>query len=117
MKVLVADDDEDIRVVTSHLLGRHGFSVTTVASGEEADAALTSTAYDVAVLDQNMPPGSGMEVAAARRAVGDHIPIVLWTGFAGTLDPEEVERLEVHLLNKSDVSKLSALVTELAPPR
>lgn len=117
MNVLVADDDEDIREVTSELLGMRGYTVTTVASGDEALRALADDGFDVAVLDQNMPPGSGMEVATACRDAGDAIPIVLWTGWAGTIDPAEVARLGVHVLDKSDVAKLSALVMELAPPR
>ena len=116
MNVLVADDDADVREVTAHFLGRQGWAVTTVASGLEAAAALEDEDYDVAVLDQNMPPGSGMEVAAQRRQAGDSIPIVLWTGWAGTLDDAEVERLDVHVLNKADVRKLTSLVQEIAAP-
>ena len=114
MNVLVADDDADIREVTAFMLGRRGWTVTTVASGEEAIVELDRHEYDVLVLDQNMPPGSGMEVAAERREAGDHVPIVLWTGWAGTLDPDETQRLDVHVLNKSDVRDLSALVEELS---
>ena len=58
MNVLVVDDDQDIREVTAELFGRRGWQVTTVSSGEEALAALQDDGYDVAVLDQNMPPGS-----------------------------------------------------------
>lgn len=117
MKVLVADDDADIREMTAAFLGRRGWSITTVRSGVEALAALDDAEYDVAVLDQNMPPGSGLEVAAGRRRVGDAIPIVLWTGWAGTFDADEAERLGVHVLNKAEVSKLSALVLELTQAR
>lgn len=116
MNVLVADDDADIREVSALFLTRHGCVVTTVSSGVEAAAALSTGEYDVAVLDQNMPPGSGMEVAAERRLAGDPVPIVIWTGYAGTLDADEVRRLNVRVLNKSDVSELSRLVLELAAP-
>lgn len=113
MKVLLADDDNDIREVTAHLLGRRGWSVTTVSTGEEALAALTDEPFDVAVLDQNMPPLSGMEVAATRRQAGDAIPIVLWTGWGGLVDHDEAERLDVHVVNKADVGRLSGVVADL----
>ncbi len=113
MKILVADDDADIRDLTACLLGGRGWDVTTVSSGEQAAAALAEARYDLAVLDQSMPPGSGMEVAAQRRLAGDSIPIVLWTGWSGTLDKEEIARLDVHLLEKSDVRQLSELVQQL----
>jgi CheY-like chemotaxis protein len=113
MKVLLADDDEDIREVTAHLLGRRGWSVTTVTNGEEALAALTEDQFDVAILDQNMPPLSGMEVATARRLAGDAIPIVLWTGWGGLIDHDEAARLDVHVVNKADVGRLSGVVAGL----
>lgn len=113
LRVLLADDDQDIREVTAELLGMRGCSVTTVSSGEEALAALAAETFDVAVLDQNMPPGLGTEVIAERRRLGDRIPIVLWTGWAGTLDPDEIVRLDVRVLNKSGVRKLTELVLEL----
>ena len=113
MNILVADNDADIRDVTAQFLVRRGWAVTTVTSGVEASSVLDSQEFDVAVLDQNMPPGSGLQVAAERRQAGDAIPIVLWTGWAGTLDDDEVGRLGVHVLNKADVRKLSSLLEEL----
>ena len=112
---LVADDDEDIRELTSHLFGRHGWDVTTVANGEEALAALDAEPFDVAVLDQNMPPGSGLEVAAARRHAGDAIPIILWTGWGGLIDRAEAERLDVRVVNKAEVSRLATVVASRPP--
>jgi two-component system response regulator GlrR len=114
MKVLLADDDPDIRDLTAHRFGRRGWTVVTATTGEEALAELDAQQFDVVVLDQNMPPGSGLEVAAARRQAGDRVPIVLWTGWAGLVGGAEAERLEVHVLNKSDVSQLTDLVAELA---
>ncbi len=112
--VLVADDDADVRELTAQLFAMRGWTVKTVTSGAEALAALENEDYDVAVLDQTMPPGSGLEVAAQRRMVGDAIPIVLWTGWAGNLDAEDAERLKVHLINKADVAELATLVEQLA---
>ena len=113
--VLVADDDADIRDMTAQVLRLRGWGVTTAASGHEALEALEVGDFDIAVLDQNMPPGSGLEVAAERRRLGDGVPIVLWTGWAGSFDPEEARHLQVHVLDKAEVSKLTTLLSELAP--
>ena len=114
MKILLADDDADIREVATHLLGRHGWDVATVTNGEEAAEALAAEHYDIAVLDQNMPPGSGLEVAAVRREAGDAIPIILWTGWGGLIDREETERLDVHVVNKAEITRLADVIEELA---
>ncbi len=113
MNVLVADDDRDIREVTAHLFGRRGWDVTAVTNGEEAIAALEAESFDVAVLDQNMPPGSGLEAAAARRLSGDTVPIILWTGWGGLIDQAEAERLDVHVVNKAEVAHLATIVAEI----
>jgi CheY-like chemotaxis protein len=110
----VADDDADLLNLTTHLLGRRGWDVVTATSGEAALATMAEQQFDVAVLDQNMPPGSGMEVVAARRKQGDIVPIVLWTGWAGTVDREEAERLDVLVVNKTEVRQLVTIVAELA---
>ena len=113
MRVLLADDDHDLLEMTTHLLGRRGWSVTSVTSGDEAQAAMETGEYDVAVLDQNMPPGSGLDVAESRRAAGDRTPIVLWTGWGGALDRILAERLDVHVLDKSEVGRLATFVAEV----
>ena len=107
MRVLLADDDEDIRELTTQPLrstrlgGRHGHQR---AGGRRGPGQ--PSRYDVAVLDQNMPPGSGLEAAAARRDAGDTIPIILWTGWGGTIDRAEAARLDVQVVNKAEVTGL-----------
>jgi CheY-like chemotaxis protein len=98
--------------MTAHLFGRHGWTVETATNGEEALAAMAAQPYDVAVLDQNMPPGSGLEVAATRRQAGDATPIILWTGWGGLIDRAEAERLDVRVVNKAEVSRLASVVRE-----
>ena len=61
-----------------------------------------------------MPPGSGLEVAAARRQADDTIPIILWTGWGGLIDRDETERLDVHVVNKAEITRLADVIEELA---
>ncbi len=114
MKVFLADDDADIRDMPAMMLRSRGWEVSTASSGLEALAAMDGGEFDVAVLDETMPPGSGLEVAAERRRMGDAAPIVLWTGWAGSFDEEEARNLRVHVLNQADVSELTVLLSELA---
>lgn len=66
--VLVADDDPVNRRLASLLLERAGHTVHAVASGFEALAALTSRAFDLVLLDFEMPGLSGPETARRIRS-------------------------------------------------
>ena len=112
MLVLVADDDEDVRFVVSTLLERSGCEVTTAASGHAALDLVSSTRFDVLVLDERMPPGTGTAVIRALREAGDTTPAVLFTGFAPPSGVEEDERTVV--LDKADVTRLPGVVAQLA---
>ncbi|GEP38985.1 hypothetical protein NPS01_26480 [Nocardioides psychrotolerans] len=114
MKVLVADDNEDVRFMMSTLLEFRGWVVHTATSGQEALTLLGADHYDAAVLDQTMPPLSGLEVASIRRDAGDQTPFVLWTGWTSELDRDEITRCRVVVMDKSDVNRLPAMLESLA---
>lgn len=106
MRVLLADDDDDIRFVVEQLLRRRGWTLTVATNGAEAQDLLQAESFDVLVLDENMPPGSGLDVAQEVRAAGDSTPIVLFTGYAPTVDAARVENLGVRLLPKAGASRI-----------
>ncbi len=114
MQVLVADDDEDIRYVVAALLSRRGWTVTTTSSGTETIDVLAAAAFDVLVLDQNMPPGSGLDVVHHLRERGDDTPVVLFTGFSSTIDRSRADEAGVLIMEKTDVATLPAKVATLA---
>jgi two-component system sensor histidine kinase RpfC len=68
-RVLVADDNATNRDVITRILQHASHTVRAVAHGEEALDALESEAFDIAVLDRNMPGMSGLEVAKTLRVV------------------------------------------------
>ena len=79
--VLVVDDEEDILELVKYNLTKEGYTVVTVATGEEALAAARTKQPDAVVLDLMLPGVDGLEVC--RRMKGDptlaHIPIVMLT--------------------------------------
>jgi DNA-binding response OmpR family regulator len=63
LRVLVADDDEDIRALVALAVGKAGCSVVaSVADGTAALAAARTERPDLAVLDVSMPGATGLEV-------------------------------------------------------
>ena len=68
-RVLIADDDPDIRALVSIAVTRAGLDLVAVTEdGDTAWAALTQHRPDLAVLDVSMPGMTGLEVCARARA-------------------------------------------------
>lgn len=65
---VVADDDDDLRMLVSIKLRQAGFDVTAVANGTDALDAIRELKADLAVLDVMMPGRSGLDVIAEVRS-------------------------------------------------
>ena len=67
MRVLVIEDDDDLRVAITASLRAAGFAVDAVSDLPGADEALTVNAYDCAVFDRMLPSGDALHYVRARR--------------------------------------------------
>jgi CheY-like chemotaxis protein len=78
-KILIADDSTVCRTVLSILLTNQGHNVTQARDGQDAIGYLKREAFDLILLDHDMPHASGMEVL---RRVRDHseIPVIIVSG-------------------------------------
>ncbi|MHC4831842.1 MAG: sigma-54-dependent transcriptional regulator, partial [Planctomycetota bacterium] len=85
VRVLVVDDEPNLRRVMSKELARAGFEVATAASGEEALAQLESQPCDVLLLDLKMPGIGGLEVLRRLRRQGLGCEVIILTGH-GSID-------------------------------
>ena len=79
IKVLVVDDEPNIRDVVGKTLRHHGYNVATVGTGNEALKVATEAKPDLIVLDVMLPDMSGFSVTQALRAKGIDIPILFLT--------------------------------------
>ena len=88
VRVLVADDDEDILSLVAFRLERSGFEVLKACDGEEALRLATDEVPDLAVLDVMMPKLDGYEVTRQIRAneTTSRIPVILLTARAQESD-------------------------------
>lgn len=86
MKILIAEDEPDLRYVLQVLLQRNNFSVETVDNGADALDYLQLGNYDAAVLDVMMPKLDGFQVIQKLRETGIRTPILLLTARASVED-------------------------------
>jgi two-component system, OmpR family, response regulator len=78
MRILIVEDDTVIADGLVRALRYCGYAVDHVASGSEADAALSSTeTFDLVILDLCLPNMSGSQVLCRLRARNSHLPVMI----------------------------------------
>jgi DNA-binding response OmpR family regulator len=84
-RVLVVDDDSDIRNLVRELLERQGYDVTDAANGRDGLRAFYASTPDVVVLDVSMPEMDGFETLERIRDLSD-VPVIMLTARAAELE-------------------------------
>ena len=83
-RVLVVDDEEEIRKILSNILEKEGFKVITSPDGQQAMEKICFDTPDAVLLDVRMPGLSGMDVLKKIRAIDGNLPVVMVTAYADT---------------------------------
>jgi two-component system, OmpR family, response regulator MprA len=78
-RLLVVDDDPDVRDSLRRALGYAGYAVATAANGMEALSSLSRSPVDLVILDVLMPMLDGLDACRALRERGNTIPVLLLT--------------------------------------
>jgi len=84
-RILVVDDDPDLRDLLIGYLAREGFAVTGAENGRNMDAALAATDYDLILLDLMLPGEDGLSIARRLRQ-SSQIPIIMLSARGDEVD-------------------------------
>ncbi|MBU2358755.1 MAG: response regulator, partial [Alphaproteobacteria bacterium] len=76
-RIVVVDDDPELRSLLTRFLAEHGFETRAVDGGAALDRELARTPPDAVVLDLMMPGENGLEICRRLRAQGNRVPIVM----------------------------------------
>ena len=79
LNILIAEDDRELRQLFQHVLIKNGYTVTGVADGKEALAAMEMEHYDLLISDIMMPRMDGYELVRSLRDAGDNTPVMMIT--------------------------------------
>jgi two-component system, OmpR family, response regulator len=113
-RLIVVDDEPELRKILSDYLGRHGFAVRAVAGAPELDACLTTEEADLLILDIAMPGEDGLSIARRIRS-RSAVPILMLTAATDIVD--RVVGLEVgaddYVVKPFDLRELRARVRAL----
>jgi two-component system chemotaxis response regulator CheY len=127
-RVLVVDDEADIRKLVRMTLKKAGYDVIEAEDGEKAIAMINTgenrLMLDVIICDIRMPKVNGMEAIAYFRKEYPRVPLIVLTGFPDTdmattllrqgvadylVKPVEAEMLKVAVARAMDMRELSRL--------
>lgn len=86
MKILVVEDDVQLRELLERVFADEAHDVVSAGSLARARQALASSPFDVIVLDRMLPDGDGLDFCAQRQAQQSSIPILLLTARGELLD-------------------------------
>jgi two-component system nitrate/nitrite response regulator NarL len=116
LRVLVADDEADVRLLLRLGLRHHDIAVVAeAADGHEVLTACADQPVDAIVLDLLMPRMNGFEVIPELQRDHPHIGIVAYTAVAGDFVRREMSRLGIRLLLKSgDAAPLAEALHDAA---
>ena len=107
LRLLIVDDQEDIRLMLQILLEDQGWETEVAASGEEAlGRSGRGAPFDAAVVDYRMPGLDGMEVARKLREAGFVGTIIICSAYLNPELEREAESLEADTASKSDLQGL-----------
>lgn len=106
LKILIAEDDRELRHLFAHVLTRHGYTVVGVTNGQEALDAMATDYYDLIITDIMMPVMDGYELVHQLREVGNTTAVLMITakdafddmrrGFQSGVDDYMVKPINVN---------------------
>lgn len=105
-KVLVVDDEENIRLLYSQELAEDGHDVTTAASAVEAVARLEEESYDIVVLDIKLKSESGLDLLQKIVKERHDMPVILCTAFSCYKDDFSTWLADGYVVKSSDLTEL-----------
>ena len=112
-RLLVVDDDPDVRLVTAEMLRASGYAVEVAGDSDEALAILEGDAgFDALLVDYVMPGMDGMSLTQHLRRERPALRVLLMTGYAERLDSEEVDTPDI-IRKPFDVATLSGRIERI----
>ena len=93
MRVLVVEDEPDLREGLQHNLELEGFAVATAADGKQGLALSQRQEFDLILLDLMLPGMPGLDVLRQLRESGKHVPVIIIS--AKGMDRDKVAGLEL----------------------
>jgi len=112
-KVLVVDDEQNIRELYKEEIEEMGYEVTLVNDGIEALAMLDKTKFDLVTLDMRMPGMDGIETLRKMKEKDSSLPVIICTAYETYKHDFGSWCSEAYVVKSSDTTLLRETVKKI----
>ncbi len=113
-RVLVIEDEENMRMLIAEELQDEGFTVDTASNAQEGMERLTVNEYDLVTIDVEMPGMSGLEVAGLIRDKKIPVKIILLTAYSHYKTDLSSWAADAYVVKSSDFTELKQVISDLS---
>lgn len=114
-KILIVDDEPDVREVVGDFLAFHGFKVVQAGNGQKALDMFQKEQPDAAVVDIEMPVMNGIAFSKEVLAQNQQFPIIIITAFLKRYSREDFDKIGVRdvLTKPLDLNTLNSYLQKI----
>ena len=112
-KILVVDDEENIRLLYQEELEEDGYAVDVAAHGQEALEKLNTFKPDLVTLDIRMPGMDGVETLQKIREVQRDLPVILCSAYGEYKQDLTTRASDAYVIKTSDLTELKGTIKTL----
>ena len=115
-KILIVDDEENIRFLYKEELEEEGFLVELAENGEEALKKLSGFQPDLVTLDIKMPGMGGIEALKRIREIERELPIILCSAYGDYKQNLATWASDAYVVKSADLTELKSTIRKFLKP-
>ena len=112
-KILVVDDEDNIRLLYQEELRDEGYEVSLAKSAEEALKIIEENPPDLITLDVKLPGMSGFDFLKELKANQKHIPVILCSAYGAYKQEFKLWASEAYVVKSADLRELKMTIKEI----
>jgi len=111
--ILIADDEEAIRILLEEELKEEGYRVISVSNAREALKVVETEPLDLVILDIRMPGMDGLEALPRILGMKEGLPVILNTAYSQYKESFMSWAADAYVVKSSDLTELKQKIKEL----
>ncbi len=112
-KILVVDDEDNIRLLYKEELQDEGYEVDLAANAEEAFQKIEANKPDLITLDIKMPGMNGIDFLAKLKEENKNIPVILCSAYGSYKQDFQVWASDAYVVKSADLRELKMTIKEI----